>query len=104
DDIIYPRDYVQQMLTRLLFYNDSVVLGVHGILLRPQFQNLSYYHPQAREVLHFREALPTDRFVHVLGTGTVAYHASVLPSLTFADFRVPGMADIWLAAAAKHAD
>ena len=34
--------------------------------------------------------------VHLLGTGTTAFHSSLIKNMTIDDFQSSGMADIWL--------
>lgn len=97
DDLAYPADYVRTLLLNIEKYGRRAVVGVHGVLLA---------HPMTRfyanrTVLGFRHGLVADRSVHLLGTGTVAFHRDTL-ALTYSDFGEPGMADLWLAIAAKR--
>lgn len=92
DDLIYPLDYVQVLLSILKDNKNKVVVGVHGAILREPIT--SYYH--SRRVFHFSRALAQAIQVHVLGTGTVAFHTSAI-RVTPADFPYPNMADVWLA-------
>lgn len=94
DDIAYPRDYVLHMTQALAAAQGKAAVGVHGCLLNQPLAH--YYDSASRHVLHFESLLMRSRHVHLLGTGTVAFHtAHVSPTLD--DFPSPNMADIWLA-------
>ena len=100
DDIVYPTDYVQRMILRLLDHDLFAVVGVHGVNMTASFWNsdrLGYYSPTARSVARFHDARSFETSADVLGTGTTAWHASVFPTLRLHDFFWPSMADIWLA-------
>lgn len=98
DDVLYPRDYVTRMILKIEEEKRQAVFGVHCVWL--QKNQTRYY--EGRRVRSFYRDLPTDANVHVLGTGTTAWHHSLLPHLTVQSFPVPGMADIWLAVDAVH--
>jgi FkbM family methyltransferase len=96
DDIIYPHDYVQKMVLKIEQYDRKAIVGCHGIILgEPLIRFMT-----GRKVFHFKCALEQDKLVNVLGTGTIAYHTGTI-TLSMADFGQPGMADVWLAIAAK---
>jgi hypothetical protein len=97
DDLAYPADYVRTLLLNIEKYGRQAVVGVHGVLLADP---LTQFYAN-RTVLHFTHALEADRSVHLLGTGTVAFHRDTL-ALTYSDFGEPGMADLWFAIAAKR--
>jgi len=97
DDIIYPPDYVQRSILAIEAYGRRAVVGVHGVNLAEPLEHFL----QGREVLHFQEALDRDRLVHLLGTGTIAYHTSTL-DIHLEDFQTKGVADLWLAIYARE--
>jgi glycosyltransferase involved in cell wall biosynthesis len=97
DDIIYPTDYVQQMILKIEQYGRTAVVGCHGVILSSPLVHFM----KNREVFHFKRSLAHDRLVNLLGTGTTAYHIETI-SLSREDFKAPGMADLWLAIAAKR--
>jgi hypothetical protein len=70
---------------------------VHGVILANPLVRFM----QNRTVLHFKRGAACDAFVNLLGTGTTAYHTQSL-DLSLRDFHEPGMADVWLAVAAKR--
>ena len=94
DDIAYPKDYVLHMCQALAAQEGQAAVGVHGCLLNQPLTH--YYDPKTRHVVHFESLLMRNRHVHVLGTGTVAFHTSVIHP-TLDDFPAPNMADIWFA-------
>ncbi len=96
DDIVYPRNYTARMLRAIGRYPKAVV-GLHGIRLQPNAT--SYY--RGRQVFPCRDTVKEDNVVHLIGTGTVAYHSTTI-NLAPEDFRIPNMADIWLGIAAKE--
>ncbi len=74
DDIIYPSNYVEKLKSALIRYSFKPVIGLHGIRIKDSFKR--YYDEVSREILSFTSKLEEDRYVHILGTGTVAYHTS----------------------------
>jgi glycosyltransferase involved in cell wall biosynthesis len=97
DDIVYPHDYVQKMVLKIEQYNRKAIVGCHGVVFAAPFVEFM----KGRQVFHFKCGLASDRLVNLLGTGTTAYHVGAI-SLSRIDFREPGMADLWLAVAAKR--
>lgn len=94
DDIVYPPDYVARLCAELAQDGGRSVVGVHGALMRQPFDR--YHADGARSVLHFTHRLMRNRRVHVLGTGTLAFHTATV-SVALDDFKSPNMADLWLA-------
>lgn len=97
DDIIYPDDYIDLMANAIERYERKAIVGVHGVLLRADVW--SYY--RDRNVRHFAARTQRDEPMHLLGTGTVAYHSSTL-SLSRSDFVHANMADIFVGLAAQR--
>lgn len=93
DDILYPRDYVTRMILKIEEQKRQSIFGVHCVWLQ---KNQTRYYVGRRAQSFYRD-LPENEDVHVLGTGTAAWHYSLLPHLNVKAFPVPGMADIWLA-------
>ncbi|WP_278386788.1 glycosyltransferase [Stutzerimonas kunmingensis] len=99
DDILYPPDYVASMVRRIEHYGRQAVVGVHGVLVPEEAQG---YFSGFRKVLMFTRELERDALVSNLGTGTVAFHSSLLRGLDIAHFREAGMADIYLSLFCKQ--
>jgi hypothetical protein len=101
DDILYPPDYIERLIAALERDEHRSVIGVHGtILARPFTDFFSYM--DSRIVLDFRASLETARRVHMLGTGTVAFHTKTFrPDLRAMPWA--NMADVFFAVQAKAA-
>ncbi|MEV3806028.1 glycosyltransferase family 2 protein [Aeromonas veronii] len=97
DDIIYPQDYVQKLVSALATYKNKAAIGVHGVIFA---ENIEKYFT-GRTVYGFNKSLCSDRIVNLLGTGTLCYHTDTL-NLNHLDFKTTGMADIWTAIFAKR--
>jgi FkbM family methyltransferase len=97
DDIVYPKDYVQKCVMKIEQYRRQAIVGVHGVILADPFVRFM----QGRTVKHFKQSAETDSFVNLLGTGASAYHTDTM-ELSLDDFPQPGMADVWLAIAARR--
>jgi FkbM family methyltransferase len=97
DDIQYPPDYVRKMILTIERYHRKAAIGVHGVNLDP---NLVRY-TKGRRVFHFKEEQLTDRCVQLVGTGTLAFHASTM-SVDYTSFESTGVADLWFAVRARE--
>jgi hypothetical protein len=80
DDIIYPSDYVLRMVNTLKKYNNKVVVSSHGSIFA---QPIEWYFSRC-VTYTFQEALNTDRFINLIGTGCLSYHSNVV-DITFND-------------------
>lgn len=102
DDILYPDDYVWRMVNALRDYRRRgrrVAVGLHGKIMGAEVNH--FYRDHARQ-FHYSAALDEARGVHVLGTGTVAFHTADLP-ITIADFEGPrNLADIHFSLACQR--
>lgn len=74
DDINYPPDYVYKMVQHVEKFNRRAVVGVHGkiFVFRKPPQPITY------EYFNYVYPLSDYRMVHMLGTGTIAYHSDLL--------------------------
>jgi len=99
DDIIYPPDYVNTLLHRLRDFEDKVVVGTHGVVLK---DNPIGYFCDRRVVYGFEKELESDKLVNVLGTGTVAFNTDVVDEFQLRDFPTSGMADLYFARLCKN--
>ncbi len=95
DDLLYPPDYLRR-LKRAIDTHHKIV-GVHGVVLPSPIKN--YFND--RGVYHFSKPVKADIPVHLLGTGTLAWHSALFkPDLHAMD--MPGMADCYLALQAQQ--
>lgn len=90
DDFIYSDNYVLHTLMGVERHQRRAVVGYHGAILNKDFK--SYY--MDRQKFHWANPLKKDTFVHVIGTGVMAFHSSTIqPRIN--DFKVKNMADVW---------
>jgi hypothetical protein len=99
DDIVYPKDYVAFLVGKLRQYGHRAVVGFHGTIFPAKMDR--FFQENGRTVLSFKHELAEDRQVHLLGSGTTAWHTSTL-SLSLRDFETTGMADLWLGIRAQQ--
>lgn len=99
DDIKYPPYYVSHIVDAIERYGKSAIVGWHGTLFNPEFED--YYDKTSRTTYTYYSSLAEDTPVHLLGTGAVGMHTSTMP-VGFEDFREPNTADIWLALKAQN--
>ncbi len=94
DDIIYPNNYIETLVSALDFFGG--IVGVHAAKMKPPVKN--YY--RDRRVYHFTKALHKTIEVDVLGTGTCAFVSKDFP-IRFEDCPQANVLDCYLAVAAK---
>ncbi len=74
DDILYPSDYVSQCASKIERYQRKAIVGFHGSVFKSDMGDIF----RDRQLWHFDQACPTDVGVHMIGTGTTAWHTSTL--------------------------
>lgn len=99
DDLIYPKDYVQRIKSKILSNKKPLVVGWHGSVLLSPFEN--YYDKSSRRVFAFGAPRPYDTPVHILGTGCLGFHTNDIV-VSFGDFPTPNMADVYFAKVAQE--
>lgn len=91
DDIEYPHDYVHTMISKIEKYKRLAIVGVHGVVIeevpKAYFKRRFTYHFSSNAIDH-------DVLVNNLGTGTVAFHSSLLSSANPDQWPLGGMVDI----------
>lgn len=94
DDIIYPADFVWKLVNELRHHRERglrVAVGLHGKVMA---RKVSRFYKDHAEQFHGASALKHSRGVHILGTGTAAFHTDDL-KITIEDFNGhANMADI----------
>jgi len=93
DDIIYPPNYVEYMVSKCKFYKNKSIITLHGRNFKT-FPIKSYY-KSANERFYFFQDLNKDVEVQFGGTGVMCFHSSILKK-NIDDFLYPNMADIWI--------
>ncbi|KAI9007789.1 hypothetical protein DFJ74DRAFT_712030 [Hyaloraphidium curvatum] len=131
DDIVYPKDYALRMVAAVDRHGRKAVVGTYGSFLRADLQGFRFRHgcnldledirslaavrnktdhlrskafgtPCSRATVREYLPVPCDAPVDVLGTATTAFHRSLLPDLSPADFAHPvSLADLALSGHAK---
>lgn len=78
DDINYPYDYVEKMISHLNTFNNEVIIGVHGAVLPtgPPLTRFSEY-KESRRTHVFSKANAAYTQVNCLGTGTTIFHSKI---------------------------
>ncbi|MDP3910574.1 MAG: glycosyltransferase family 2 protein, partial [Gemmatimonadales bacterium] len=92
DDIIYPSDYAVRMVRALGELGRGAVVTVHGCDFVSPIE--SFNTSRRSGPLHCMNALDRMTPVHLVGTGTAAFHRETV-RMTPDDFRRPNMADVW---------
>ncbi|KKK87145.1 hypothetical protein LCGC14_2756170 [marine sediment metagenome] len=98
DDLVYPPDYVETMIAAIERHERRVIVGVLGS--RFTAFPIGYYCSRAGH-LGLLAANSCDQLVHILGTGTVAYHTDTL-EVNLSHFPRVNMSDAQLAIRAKR--
>lgn len=97
DDILYPDDYVQEILHGLSRYPKAVV-SYHGSIL-----NYPVFTKRNNKLTHFARDAPKDMEVALIGTGVLAYDANEL-AVDFSKFKSNYWADGWFSLQARNAN
>lgn len=97
DDIVYPGDYVQTLVDAIERYGREAVVGLHGREYGRPAQAFGGYFAN----YHCLRDVAGEHPVHLLGTGTLAYHTSTI-RVSRDDFEQPNMADVWFAKLAQR--
>ena len=80
DDILYPGDYVQELLKAYRKYEPlQPIVGLHGVIYSDFFEGRA----TSRIVFVFTEGLEHDAFVNQLGSGALLCRGRQLPDLAF---------------------
>jgi hypothetical protein len=96
DDIEYPPDYVSYSVSKIEAYGCGTVVGFHGAIYKPRM--VRYF--KDRRAWPYDRRCDADRFVHILGTGTVSFRTSAI-RLTRDDFAQANSCDLYLGIAAQ---
>lgn len=95
DDLIYPPDYVREMIAGIEHYERKALVSFHGSQVRNDFDT--------RQIFHCKRGLTRDVRVHLPGTGVFGYHVDAPIRFPFESFELPNMADVWVGLAARSA-
>jgi hypothetical protein len=98
DDLIYPLDYVSNLLNNLKDYNNKIIVTHHGRTLRHDAKS---YYRDVKVKYKCLDDVYNYEFVHFGGTGVMAFHTSFV-KLKFEYIKTPNMADIWVGLFARE--
>lgn len=90
DDIIYPRDYIGYLIDKIEENKRLCICGFHGTIFRKNPKSFYF----GNEIFYFFNGLGKDTRVHMLGTGTTAWHNETI-KLKLEHFE-SNMADLYL--------
>jgi hypothetical protein len=93
DDLIYPEDYVLNILTYLKKYENKVIVSHHGKLMNEGSK--SYYNDILKNYRCLDEVTDLSP-IHFGGTGVMGMYLSDNHHLKFELFKSPNMADTWI--------
>lgn len=101
DDLIYPVNYVQEMIRHVDTFNGIAIITLHGRNLLPG-KISSYYAPSNRiEAFHCLKDVEGYHLVQSGGTGVMAWNADKV-RIENGWFMEPNMADVWVAVNARR--
>lgn len=101
DDLIYPPDYVQYMISKIEQYERKAVITLHGRNYAPGRIEKYYGGRNRPEAYHCMQRVVGDHQVMVGGTGVMAFHTDTV-KVKYEDFKLPNMADLWMAIVCKN--
>jgi hypothetical protein len=99
DDIIYPKDYTQNIITSLKKYNNNVIVSHHGRKLK---KNATSYYNDIEVGFRCLDDVEKEITIDFGGTGVMGLHTNTVKTLNFDYFKYPNMADIWVGKFAKE--
>lgn len=100
DDLIYPHDYVRTLIANIEAYARKAVVGLHGVIYEEE--PTGYF--RRRFIYHFaRGTFGKAHLVNNIGSGTMAFHSTVFPTLNPTKWEIGGMVDIFLSMEARSA-
>lgn len=102
DDLIYPKNFVSNIIRALKKYDNKIIVTHHGRILKknPKLDHLDYYFDRL-SVYRCLGEVPSENFVHFGGTGVMGFHTNIV-KINFNYFQKPNMADIWMGLYARE--
>lgn len=92
DDLLYPPDYVSNIITNIENYNRECIVTHHGRTLKPNA--IDYYHDVSSSYRCLGN-VSHNTFIQFGGTGVMGFHTSKV-KFNFNYIKTPNMADIWV--------
>lgn len=92
DDILYPDNYSDIMISSMKKYNNEALMCVHGSVIDKKL-NRNYY-LRNRQVLHFTSNLSNDTIVMIPGVGTSCFYKENM-SIDLDNYTQKNMSDVF---------
>jgi len=90
DDLFYPQDYFDKLIATIEHHERRAVITAHGSnIIRPVEDYFG-----CRAVYGFSDRIERDLFMHMVGCGCTAFHASTIQPI-LQDFPIPYCRDLW---------
>lgn len=93
DDIIYPKNYVNEMIKSLKKYDNNIIVSHHGRIMK---KNAIDYYNDIDEGFRCLDDTHQEKKIDFGGTGVMGFHTNKVNGLDFSYFKEPNMADIWV--------
>jgi hypothetical protein len=93
DDLIYPPNYVDHMVTRCKEFSNKRVITLHGRKFSKE--PIKSFYSSYIEFYHCLKHQKRDAFIHFGGTGVMCFHTSLM-KIPITYFEHPNMADVWV--------
>ena len=93
DDLIYPPNYVDHMITRCKEFSNKRVVTLHGRKFSKE--PIKSFYSSYIEFYHCLNHQKRDAFIHFGGTGVMCFHTSLM-KIPITYFEHPNMADVWV--------
>lgn len=93
DDILYPKNYTEKMVSAMAAYDNLAVICVHGSIV--DLTRSENYYSEGRKVYSFNSYLPRERIVMLPGVGTSCFFRSNV-LIDYSDFVHENMSDVFV--------
>lgn len=93
DDLIYPPNYVDHMITRCKEFSNNRVITLHGRKFTKE--PIKSFYSSYVEFYHCLRYQKRDAFIHFGGTGVMCFHTNLM-KIPITYFEHPNMADVWV--------
>jgi len=92
DDIIYPKNYVKNLIEELKSFENKVVVTHHGKIVNNDSNN---YYTDYVEGFHFQRKVTSKNFINIPGTGVFGYHTDLI-KFNFTDIKDGRFVDLFI--------
>jgi len=99
DDLLYPSDYADVMVSKVEQYNRKAVIGLHGRTFHTQ--PIRSYYKSPFDCIRALDRNGADQFVQIIATCALCFHSDTI-EISMEDFKAANMADIWFSIACEN--